>query len=210
MDSDTLLCNECGKCFKEEASLLVHYSKTHDKRCFTCGKCGDEIIGKQNHLNHMRKHKNAIPKLKKVLKCDKCPYEASTKSNLNRHQKSAHKEEPKDNNFSCGECKYVTGNKNYLKYHIRFMHTSKEGMWICMKGTCEHKPKQFINDKLLNKHQKIHGDHACSECEKKFGTKRSLKRHQKKIHKRSSDENDISENSNETQNDVNLKLLDLT
>ena len=34
--------------------------------------------------------------------------------------------------------------------------------------------------------------------------KQSLKRHQKKIHKRSSDENDISENSNETQNDVNL------
>ena len=31
-----------------------------------------------------------------------------------------------------------------------------------------------------------------------------MKRHQKKIHKRSSDENDISENSNETQNDVNL------
>ena len=73
MDSDTLLCNECGKCFKEEASLLVHYSKTHDKRSFTCGKCGDEIVGKQNHLNHMRKHKNAIPKLKKVLKCDICP-----------------------------------------------------------------------------------------------------------------------------------------
>ena len=135
MDSDTLLCNECGKCFKEEASLLVHYSKTHDKRSFTCGKCGDEIVGKQNHLNHMRRHKNAIPKLKKVLKCDKCPYEASTKSNLNRHQKSAHKEEP-----------------------------HKE------KYKPKHKPKQFINDKLLNKHQKIHGDHACSECEKKFGT----------------------------------------
>ena len=32
----------------------------------------------------------------------------------------------------------------------------------------------------------------------------SLKRHQKKIHKRSSVENDISENSNESQNDVNF------
>ena len=53
-------------------------------------------------------------------------------------------------------------------------------------------------------HGRHDGDHACSECEKKFGTKRSLKRHQKKIHKRSSDENDISKNSNETQNDVNL------
>ena len=53
-------------------------------------------------------------------------------------------------------------------------------------------------------HGRHDGDHACSECEKKFGTKQSLKRHQKKIHKRSSDQNDISENSNETQNDVNL------
>ena len=65
MDSDTLLCNECGKCFKEEASLLVHYSKTHDKRSFTCGKCGDEIVGKQNQLNHMRKHKKCHSKTEK-------------------------------------------------------------------------------------------------------------------------------------------------
>ena len=38
-------------------------------------------------------------------------------------------------------------------------------------------------------------------------SKQSLKRRQKKIHKRSSDENYISENSNETQNDVNLNAI---
>ena len=115
MDSVTLLCNECGKCFKEEASLLVHYSRTHDKRCFTCGKCGDEIIGKQNHLNHTRKHKNAIPKLKKVLKCDDA---------LTKHQQN------QKNCCSC-KCRFCS-NFHYTKQSSLYPLSHQSGLTLIL------------------------------------------------------------------------------
>ena len=76
------LCNECGKCYEEEVNLAVHQIRTHDKRSFTCEKCGETLIGRSTYNNHIRKHNSAVAKPKALQKCDICPYETTDPSNL--------------------------------------------------------------------------------------------------------------------------------
>ena len=75
------LCNECGKCYEEEVNLAVHQIRTHDKRSFTCEKCGETLIGRSTYNNHIRKHNSAVAKPKALQKCDICPYETTDPSN---------------------------------------------------------------------------------------------------------------------------------
>ena len=114
------ICNECGKCYEEEVNLAVHQIRTHDKRSFTCEKCGETLIGRSTYNNHIRKHNSAVAKPKALQKCDICPYETTDPSNLSKHTKNAHKEKTKRSNSlkECHDCGKVFSCKDSLERHL--------------------------------------------------------------------------------------------
>ena len=98
------------------------------------------------------------------------------------HEKSHTGERP-EKQFACEECKYTTNTKAYLKDHIRRMHLVRGVGWMCVEGTCENKPKTFVNNRLLLQHKKDHQNLLCPSCTKTFNSKRNLNRHRKVVHK---------------------------
>ena len=143
----------------------------------------------------------------KQWKCRTCSKCLQTKSRLLQHERS-HANMPKPNELSCQECKYITDNKDYLRDHQRKMHQAKEGMWMCIKGSCAEKPKSFINNQLLSRHQLHHENLPCNKCQKTFGAKKNMVRHLNTVHKEAEGEN----GADEPHNDIPLDIpyMDLT
>ena len=114
--------------------------------------------------------------------CKTCDKSLQTRARLNNHEKSHTGERP-EKQFACEECKYTTNTKVYLKDHIRRMHLVRGVGWMCVEGTCENKPKTFVNNRLLLQHKKDHQNLLCPSCTKTFNSKRNLNRHRKVVHK---------------------------
>ena len=72
----THLCTDCGKSFTEEALLLIHQTRVHDKTSYSCDECGADVIGKVSLSNHKRRHKIPAVRYLRKHKCEKCPYES--------------------------------------------------------------------------------------------------------------------------------------
>ena len=132
------------------------------------------ILVKVAFNNHKRRHKTPVVKnLQSKIKCEICPYESATKSNV----------------------KFTTMTNAYLKDHIRRMHLVRGVGWMCVEGTCKNKPKTFVNNRLLLQHKKDHQNLPCPSCIKTFTSKRNLNRHRKRVHKpekQNSDEESIN------------------
>ena len=88
------------------------------------------------------------------------------------------------------------------------MHQAKEGMWMCKKGFCAEKPKSFLNNQLLSRHQLHHENLPCNKCQKTFGAKKNMVRHLNTVHKEAEGEN----GADEPHNDIPLDIpyMDLT
>ena len=112
-----------------------------------------------------------------------CKKSVQTRARLNNHEKS-HSGERSEKEFACEECKYTTMTKAYLKDHIRRIHLVRGVGWMCVEGTCENKPKTFVNNRLLLQHKKDHQNLPCPSCIKTFTSKRNLNRHIKVVHKK--------------------------
>ena len=67
--------------------------------------------------DHIRKHTGEKP-----YKCEKCPYKASQKSNLNTHVKQVHAEKRENRPFECPHCPYRATRNNHLQLHIVNRH----------------------------------------------------------------------------------------
>ena len=124
--------------------------------------------------------------------CSECGKSFSEAANLFIHQTRTHDntqyshlgERPDQKEFACEECKFTTMTKAYLKDHIRRMHLVRGVGWMCVGGTCENKPKTFVNNRLLLQHKKDHQNLPCPSCIKTFTSKRNLNRHIKVVHKK--------------------------
>ena len=68
---------------------------------------------------------------------------------------------------------------------------------------CKENPKSFINHQQMTKHQKIHENVSCPDCNKSFGARRNMQRHIKNVHKARND-NETSRNSNGSHTDENF------
>ena len=174
---------------------------------FECDVCKVRLA--PTSLNRHKKTVHEDSFSGKQWKCKYCNKSLQTKSRLIQHERSHKENYVKGNEMSCQECKYTTDNKDYLKDHQRKMHTAKLGMWMCIKGSCAVKPKSFINNQLLSKHQRNHENLSCAKCKKNFGAKKNMLRHLKTVHKASEGEENTARNLDEPQNSLNIVNMDL-
>ena len=139
----------------------------------------------------------------KKWQCQLCFKILESKARLNGHEKT-HNNQAKEKEFQCDKCSYASSNKNYLRDHKRRIHTAQEGLWMCFKDKCQTKPKSFLNNDLLSKHQNTHNDLPCPKCPKRFGAKRNMKKHMAIKHRE-----DKEVNENRASVTVNIAHLDL-
>ena len=202
---------QCNICSKEFSSLknLGKHQKNHNEKHLQCLSC-DEGFSTSNHLNmHMkRNHEEA--------KCNYC--DKVLNSSLQRHIDSVHKhqvgesfiilqekprkcvEENEASSLSCDVCRKTFSKSFNLKRHIEKFHTDSaapNNKTITMNGSffypekkegnnnevlkCEQCDKKFLSILSLRKHvQREHEREKvfnCSHCQDSFTTKYNLKRH---------------------------------
>ena len=128
LDQMDFLCTECAKSFATEIDLLIHQTRVHDNRSFSCEICHAISVGNTNHNNHMRAHKPK-KKPKTLLNCEECNYETTYKQNLNRQNLKAHTEKKdgnESNSKSCPDCgKSFPQQRNLTRKFWRAM----QGWW---------------------------------------------------------------------------------
>ena len=139
------------------------------------------------------------------LKCDQCPYVASSNKNLKRHMVSKHG----DKIYKCELCSYSAALKDKLISHITYVHQKNFSCWECdesfsrnhmlqkhleavhkqevMKFMCDHCSytncqKAMVNEHTRRVHEKIR-KHACNKCDYASFGKAELDNHMLVIHK---------------------------
>ncbi len=139
---------------------------------FVAGKRKGEICGRfcRGGGDKCWSHK------KKILKCDKCDKEYTTKSGLNRHIYSSHN----TSNFKCIECDEVFILEGLYQAHMNKRHNKNS------ENKCKFCEKIFSTKGNLDNHiLYIHTEtkkYKCEICNKDFIRKGDLTRHNKVIH----------------------------
>ena len=172
------------------------------RQLFECDVCKVSLAA-----TSIKRHKKTVhgdSSIGKVWKCKSCSKSLQTKSRLLQHERS-HTNMAKENELSCQECKYRSDNKDYLRDHQRKMHQAKDGMWMCIKGSCAEKPKSFVNNHLLSRHQHHHESFPCTKCQKSFGAKKNMVRHLNTVHK--APEGGSDRNLDEPHNELTLNNI---
>eukprot|EP00834_Sanchytrium_tribonematis_P002516 NODE_79_length_23048_cov_0.747614.p10 type:complete len:247 gc:universal NODE_79_length_23048_cov_0.747614:8612-7872(-) len=188
----TRQCKECQKVFDHLGHYNEHLLVHSEERLHECQIC-KKTFKRLAHLNdHNKVHEP------KEFKCH-CGKEFTYKSNLNQHmkrhdksKKMVVKKEKKSKLVVCGIC-FIKIPIEQMEDHIQSEHPTeqiiheakhvKKRIFSCPYDLCE---KTFVSNYNLNSHiEAIHFQikkHHCSVCDKNFGFKSALIRHQK-LHK---------------------------
>jgi len=140
--NEEFMCHLCDFRTKSKESLKVHID-AHEKRTWTCSKCGNILTSKKSFLNHMRAFHTEAGQ--DMVPCPHCGKEFKNYHMAN-HINRVHK--PK--RFQCPHCSYKTITNFNLKLHVNKMHLGKKEM---DKEECDQCGIKTTN---LQYHKKIH------------------------------------------------------
>ncbi|XP_035770823.1 zinc finger protein 45-like [Neolamprologus brichardi] len=192
-NSDTgkkyLMCDFCGKSFKEMYKMNRHLTIHTGKKPYPCETCGKSFTVKGSLTVHMRTHTGEKP-----YSCETCgksfylssslkdhklghtgekPYSCKTCGKSFRHRgdlivhKRAHTGE---NPYYCKICRKIFGRRRSLLAHIR-RHTGEKPY------SCETCGKSFYFLYSLKRHMTVHTGkklYSCKTCGKSLTQRRSL------------------------------------
>ncbi|XP_059091224.1 zinc finger protein 808-like isoform X1 [Tigriopus californicus] len=189
-------CSVCLEVLRHGQELHDHYETQHKPEEFKvkCSMCQKELCftnGFHTVLDHWAsclKLKNIESRSKtssrsesKRFVCDECGRFFQFKSALSDHQ-DEHQGILK---HECSKCDYKTGTASKLTAHRKYWHSARARKF--QKKTlvsCEICGTQ-VEQSYLSRH--IANNHEtpawpCNECEKRFGTEITLKRHKSTVH----------------------------
>ena len=168
-----------------------------------------DVCNKDMAVTSLKRHKKIVHQLKigKQIECADCGKLFQSKERLIQHLRLHALDAEENNLLSCtesAECKYKTNSRAYMSDHRRRIHkaSARPGQWMCFVGSCQEKPRSFLNHHQHKKHQQDHANVNCPECNQLFSAKRNLRRHVNRKHK--AVEANISRNSNESNPDDNF------
>ena len=163
------------------------------------GKQGGKLNTNPRQLSrHLKTHTG-----EQSDKCQFCEKSFSNNANLQRHIRSTHQDEKP---YDCPYCGESTQTEINLRGHIKRNHKDER--------KCEYCDKRFINIGNVRRHIRMVHDgernYQCSQCERKFQQRSSLKMHtrthekHRKKHTKATrnSENDISTDSHPSDQDL--------
>ena len=164
-------CDECGRIYQNQSSLLCHINSVHKQirhKCDTCNQLFKSHGALHNHIQV--KHE------KRRFECtvEGCNADFGTKQGMKKHVNAVHLGlKP----HQCEMCDKTFAEKTQMMSHIQNVHTNVK------KLKCKLCPELFKNERYLNSHMKVHvKKFTCDQCD--FGTndKGVMKRHKDMIH----------------------------
>ncbi|XP_059615539.1 zinc finger protein 883-like [Phlebotomus argentipes] len=160
-------CNLCDRSFTLASTMALHKKRTHlGIRPHECPKCGWKFAQSSDLTKHMRRHTGDRP-----YRCEFCGLAFTQLRNLKNHAKT-HTEEPR----SCKYCEKVFTIDTSLQAHLR-KHEGSEA------EPCEVCGVPFTQARDLEHHRRRHHresrPHKCSSCDKRFGKKCDMIKHQR-------------------------------
>ena len=110
----------------------------------------------------------------KLLRCDKCNYITTTKTDLKKHIQGKHE----GFKYPCPHCDYKTGWNSDLKAHIKNKHEGKK--FSCDKCDFVTGYSSYFRNHVKEKHEGVR--HYCDQCDFQTGNLSYLKVHKQSKH----------------------------
>lgn len=164
-------CPICNKSFTY--SSFRNHMKLHGReKPYMCDFCGKKFIMQGQFKRHRATHIDHLP-----FQCTMCPYRGRFNECLKMHMRTHTGEKP----YQCSECPARFVNKSNLTRHALIHKEARD-------FKCDTCCRGFYTKRELDLHLKVdHAgikDHVCNMCNKAFGYRRQLLKHQLKVHKR--------------------------
>ncbi|XP_040211357.1 mucin-5AC-like [Rana temporaria] len=162
-------CEDCGKIFTRNFTLLQHRLIHTGERPYSCKVCRKTFRDSSYLIVHMRSHTKEKPYV--CLECGKC---FSQNSALHVHSRTHTHERP----FKC-ECGKNFTDRSTYRHHQR-IHTGEKPY------ACSYCGKKFTQQPHMKRHETIHtGERPfeCLECGKRFSERTKLQKHER-VHQR--------------------------
>ncbi|XP_058835570.1 gastrula zinc finger protein XlCGF17.1-like [Topomyia yanbarensis] len=165
-DPDKFRCDDCGKTYRQAASLRSHKLSHSQKKPFSCSICGHSTTQRSGLKKHMLTHSDI-----KSYVCDLCGEHFRFSCNLIMHKRRKHL---RQKDFMCSSCPKEFISKDELLSHA-ICHSNDRPF------KCEICEKTFSRKSSLQFHQKhkhyVLAKISCHICGKGFSQKVSLQSH---------------------------------
>ena len=167
-------CDSCDTEFKSGEEMDNHLRGSHgcDKK-FECKDCDKKWVSHLSlELHYVVSHK------KIMFCCDTCGFAFVELTQLNRHKKRVHDQNPGHVCHICGKAFYIAW---MLNHHLAVEHDIGEKRYKC--DICS---KAFKNNQALQRH--VEGvclknvKYNCDQCSHSTFTKSALQKHKRRIH----------------------------
>eukprot|EP00092_Neocalanus_flemingeri_P022141 GFUD01024017.1.p1 GENE.GFUD01024017.1~~GFUD01024017.1.p1 ORF type:complete len:479 (-),score=99.08 GFUD01024017.1:82-1518(-) len=165
-EENSFKCEQCEFVCNARRRLRCHIKRVHENCARqSCPFCVRKVKNLETHIS--KAHEN--PKLKlRLVKCEECPYKATSKDNLYNHTRTSHKivtiiceicnaeinkvmktthmKKHMDNEFSCVVCTKTFRERRDLAGHILYAHKKQ-------RTTCSYCDKEVTDLKQHVKYQ---------------------------------------------------------
>lgn len=165
-------CDECSKRFKSEHLLMAHKHKYHNGQVpFRCRFCGHGFIHQSSHKLHENRHIKIH-----VWPCNKCSYQAASKSDYIKHLTTHSSQQP----FKCSICDLAYKTRTNLNVHMKSHSLPKYECEICQKKFYEkyrYKRHIWLHEESELSLKSV-DNFTCKICGRRFTSCKTLAKHQ--------------------------------
>ncbi|XP_037025408.1 zinc finger protein 501-like [Bradysia coprophila] len=162
-----LICDQCGRSFKNGFSLKEHSYSHSGITPFACNICPKKFISNYKLKIHTMRHMNVKP-----FECPTCGLRKTTNKELKAHLNFHSKEIT----YPCKECPRVFPSYSAVNRHVRIHHRNHKPY------ICPHCERAFAKAETMKNHVMTHTGEkpfSCSVCGHRFIQSVALKAHMK-------------------------------